>query len=135
MSNRSSIEALQGAPVGMGLAAVILGSVGLLLSFLPILGIPLSGIGLVFGAVGLAIALGSGRRGLRWPIGGLALSALGLAASLAIGRAPEGYLPSRAVPSQMQSEESDRPYVSPPARPGLFAPPARPGRFAPPARP
>ena len=42
--------------VGMGLMSVVLGSVGLLLFFLPILGIPLAAIGLAFGVIGFFMA-------------------------------------------------------------------------------
>ena len=40
-------------PLGLGLTAAVLGVVGLLLFFLPILSIPLGGVGLVFGFGGL----------------------------------------------------------------------------------
>ena len=101
----------------MGLTSVVLGAVGLLLFFLPILGIPLGGVGLVFGFGGLVLALCRrldepplvGRRNR--PVG------LALAVSLAIAQAPAGYLPSRAVPLGTQPVP-DRPYVPPPARPG-----------------
>jgi hypothetical protein len=104
-------------PLGLGLTSVVLGVVGLLLFFLPILSIPLGGVGLVFGVAGLVLALMGGWSSLRWSVAGIALSGLALAVSLAIAQAPAGYLPSRAIPLDTQPVP-DRPYVPPPARPG-----------------
>jgi hypothetical protein len=104
-------------PLGLGLTSVVLGVVGLLLFFLPILSIPLGGVGLVFGLGGLVLALFGGWTSLRWPVAGIALSGLALAAGLAIAQAPAGYLPSRAIPLNTEPVP-DRPYVPPPARPG-----------------
>ena len=106
-------------PLGLGLTAVVLGVVGLVLFFLPILSIPLGGVGLVFGFAGFVLALMGGRSSLRWSVAGIALSCLALAISLAIAQAPAGYLPSRAIPLDTQ-RVPDRPYVPPPARPGAM---------------
>jgi hypothetical protein len=107
-------------PLGMGLTSVILGTVGMLLFFLPILSIPLGGIGLVFGFSGLVLALVGGWTSLRWSIIGIAVSGLALAVSIAIAQAPAGYLPTRTVPLDTQPVP-DRRYVPPPARPGNVA--------------
>jgi hypothetical protein len=106
-------------PLGLGLTSVVLGVVGLILFFLPILSIPLGGVGLVFGVAGFVLALMGGWSSLRWSVTGIVLSGLALAISLAIAQAPAGYLPSRAIPLDTQPVP-DRPYVSPPARPGAM---------------
>jgi hypothetical protein len=108
----------QALPLGIGLTAVILGSVGLVLFFLPILSIPLGGLGLAFGAVGLVLAVWGGWTSLRWSVVGVAVSAVALGISIAIAEAPAGYLPARTVPLDTQAVP-DRPFVPPPARPGM----------------
>ena len=73
----------QDPPLGIGLAAVIFASVGLALFFLPILSIPLAGVGLALGLLGLLLSLRAGRSELRWSIFGVALSALALGIGIA----------------------------------------------------
>lgn len=114
-------------PLGMGLTSVVLGVVGMLLFFMPILGIPLGGVGLVFGLSGLVLTLLGGRASLRWPISGIALSGLALALGIAIAQAPAGYLPTQPVPLDTQSVPKRR-YVPPPARPGSLPSPTTAGR-------
>ncbi len=104
-------------PLGMGLTSVILGAVGVLLFFLPILSIPLGGVGLVFGLSSLVLALVGGWTSLRWSIAGVVTSGLALAVGIAIAQAPAGYLPTGTVPLNTQPVP-ERPYVPPPARPG-----------------
>jgi hypothetical protein len=111
--------ATQDPPLGIGLTSVVLGSVGLALFFLPVLGIPLGGLGLAFGTLGLATAFWCGWASLRWSIAGIAISALALAIGIAIADAPAGYLPTRSVPLDTQPVPS-RPYVPPPEKPGYF---------------
>ena len=65
-------------PTGMGLTAVILGSVGALLFFLPVLGIPLGAAGLAFGIAGLLMAILGRWTSLRWSVAGIVVSALAL---------------------------------------------------------
>jgi hypothetical protein len=102
--------------VGLGLTSLALGSVGLGLFFLPVLGIPLSGFGLAFGVAGLLVALLGGPSSFRWSVGGTALGVLALGVNLAIAQAPAGYVGSRPVPTIWETVP-DRPYVPPPARP------------------
>ena len=104
-------------PVGMGLTSVILGSVGALLFFLPVLGIPLGAVGLAFGIVGLLMAILGGWTSLRWSVAGIVVSGLALGIGIAIALAPAGFLPNPKGPPAEQSMP-DRPYVPPPARPG-----------------
>jgi hypothetical protein len=99
-----------------GLAAVVLGAVGLLLSVVPILGIPLGAIGLAIGLVGLALSPWGGWTGLRWGIAGVAVSSLALALSVSVAAAPAIYEPRQAIPLDTRAVP-DRPYIPPPARP------------------
>ena len=79
---------LSGPPVGVGLASVILGSVGGLLFFLPILSIPLGAVGLAFGIVGLVMAIFGRWTSLRWSVVGILVSGLALGIGVAIALAP-----------------------------------------------
>jgi hypothetical protein len=98
---------------GLGLAAVTLGTVGLLLFFLPVLGVPLAAAGLCFGLIGLLLAL-RGWTSWRWALAGIAVAGLALAVGLAIDRAPAGFLPHRIVPLDL-TPVPKRPFVPPPA--------------------
>ena len=104
-------------PVGMGLTSVILGSVGTLLFFLPVLGVPLGIVGLTFGVTGFVIALLGGRTSLRWSVVGIIVSGLAVGIGAAIALAPAPYLPSPPTTSVEESAPI-RAYVAPPARPG-----------------
>ncbi len=110
---------MNGSPVRppswpFGAASFVLGLVGLLLFFLPILGAPLCAIGAVAGVVGCFVAGLGGAADFRWSVAGVALCTFALAVNLAIAYAPAGYQsigtgpPKQSVP--------DAPYVAPPAR-------------------
>jgi len=98
----------------LGLASLILAMIGLVLFFLPILGIPISAIALIAGGAGWMVSMIWKIGSLRWAVGGMALSALALSLNLAIAYAPatdipsRGFVPVLAVP--------DRPYIPPPSR-------------------
>jgi hypothetical protein len=100
--------------LALGLMALILGSVGSLLFFLPILGAPLSAIGLMIGLAGFAKGVGRDVEGVRWSLGGIVVCVLGLTINVAVDYAPQGYIESRSGPSMWQTAP-DRPYVPPPA--------------------
>jgi hypothetical protein len=102
--------------LGAGLTSVVLGAVGVLLFFLPILSIPLGGAGVIFGVAGIALALRGGWTSLRWAIAGLVVSGTALSVGIAIAEAPAGYLRSRSIPLSSQPV-AEGPYVPPPARP------------------
>jgi hypothetical protein len=104
-------------PLGMGLTSVVLGAVGLLLFFLPVLGIPLGCVGVAFGAVGVLMAIFGGWTSLRWSAAGLVVSTLALGMGLSIAQAPEGYVPTRRVPLNTETVP-EHSYIPPPARPG-----------------
>jgi hypothetical protein len=103
--------------VAVGLTSVVLGTVGMLLFFLPIMGIPLGGIGAIFGLTGIVLAFRGGWSSLRWSIAGLVVSGAALGVGVAIAEAPTGYFRSRAIPLNAQPV-AEQPYVPPPARPG-----------------
>ncbi len=100
--------------VGLGMTALVIGLIALLLAFLPVLGIPISAVGLVFGIAGFLGALVSKTGSLRWSLGGIAVCAVALGVNVAIDFAPRGYLPPREPPRLWRSP-NDRPYVPPPA--------------------
>jgi hypothetical protein len=102
--------------LALGMLSLVLGTIGLLLFFLPILGVPVSAFALLVGVLATIMApFGIGGR-LRWALAGLAMSATALAVNLAIAYAPGGYLPNpHGLPSWQAVP--DRPYVPPPAAP------------------
>ncbi len=102
-----------------GVASFVLGAVGLLLFFLPILGIPLSGTGLAVGLIALLAAVFGGRSSLRLSVLGTALSILALGANLAVTLAPLNTLSQEAHSHTWQAPPS-RPYVAPPADPRMW---------------
>jgi hypothetical protein len=101
---------------GLGMASLVLGTVGLMLFFLPILGIPISVLGLFFGLVGFGVALFRPRVSLRWGLGGIGMSALALLLNIGIVYAPAGYIPTGGQQPPPWRAVPDRPYVPPPAR-------------------
>jgi hypothetical protein len=108
--------------VSFGMTSLVLGSIGLLLFFLPVLGIPIAVMGMLFGMIALLEALYSVSSNLRWSLGGLGLCSLALLVNVALAYAPWGYIPSRNVPPPWEPPPG-KPYISPPARPGgVFAP-------------
>jgi hypothetical protein len=100
--------------LGLGMTSLVLGTVGLLLAFLPVLGVPISAFGLLFGILGLIGAMFFTGATLRWSVAGIFISSLALAVNIAITYAPRGYLPSREVPKSWQPVR-DRPWVPPPS--------------------
>jgi hypothetical protein len=98
---------------GLGMAALVLGMIGLVLFFLPILGIPVSACGLVCGVAGCCGAVAG--LSLRWSLGGVALCSLALLVNFAIYYAPAGYLQPHTAPGAW-NPVSDRPWVSPPSK-------------------
>ncbi|MCE5268320.1 MAG: hypothetical protein LLG00_10590 [Planctomycetaceae bacterium] len=107
---------MEDPPVGFGVTAVVLGCIGLLLFFMPVLSVPLGCTGLGFGVLGLLLALWHGWATLRWAIGGLVLSGLALGVGLAMSRAAAGFLPTRPIPLDTRPV-AQQPYIPPPARP------------------
>jgi hypothetical protein len=71
---------------GLGAASLALGCVGLCFFFLPVMGIPVSAVGLLLGLIGLAAGRGRTGRGQRLAVSGtlLCLAALALDSALAL---------------------------------------------------
>src|ERR1051326_4686029 len=99
--------------LAFGMASLVLGTIGLLLAIFPVLGIPISAVGLLCGIIGFARVASRGGIRLRWDLLGLAVSALALAINIALVFAPAGYLTNRIVP-QLWHAPPDRPAVPPP---------------------
>jgi hypothetical protein len=102
-----------GPLVGLGMASLVLGTVGLLLTIFPVLGIPLTLFGLLCGIIGLVLAIPGDGSELRWSLAGIGMCAVVLALNIAIVIAPSSYLPGRKVP-ELWRQDKDRPYVPPP---------------------
>lgn len=102
--------------LGTGMVSLVLGTIGLLLFFLPILSLPIAAFGLLFGIIGVFTAI-FGPGNLRWSLGGFVLSSMALGVGLAIMLAPAGYLPSRSVP-KIWNPIPKKNFVPPPAKQG-----------------
>jgi hypothetical protein len=103
-------------PPALGMLALVLGTIGLMLFFLPILGVPISALALLAGLFAIGLGLfGLGGR-MRWAVLGSAMAALALGVNLAILYAPGSELPRLRVPPPWQPIP-DRPYAPPPALP------------------
>ena len=101
-------------PLGLGLASVALGAIGLMLFVLPILAIPISTCGLLLGLMGFIAAAIGQPLDLRLSAAGAALCSLALIIDLAMSYAPSGFLlPHHTSPHFAPLLE--RPYVPPPA--------------------
>jgi hypothetical protein len=105
---------VESPPLALGLMSIILGSVGSMLFFLPILGAPLAAIGLTIGVAGFAKGIRGDVVGVRWSLGGVVVCVMALTINVAVDYAPEGYIESRQPPPMWQMSP-DRPYVPPPA--------------------
>jgi hypothetical protein len=72
---------------------MVLGILGFMVCWVPLLGLvglPLSGLGVLLGTIGLATAIARGGIGIGFPIGGLAISLLAVATAVvaALGQSP-----------------------------------------------
>ncbi len=109
-------------PLGLGLASVVLGTIGLMLFVLPILAIPISGCGMIAGIVAAAIATMTNSIDLRLSLLGIVLSCVALSVDTAIAYAPGGYFVRPAEPAS-SSPALPRPFIPPPApQQGYFGP-------------
>jgi hypothetical protein len=111
----SSVPKPRIPPINLGPLSLVLGINGLILFFLPVLGLPISVFGFVIGLLAIAFDRSRGGIRLRWSLMGGAVSTLALVINLCIAWAPSGYLEPPGVPPPWQ-RVPDRPYVPPPAR-------------------
>ena len=105
---------MQQPRLAFGVASFVLGMVGFMLFFLPILGVPISTLGLASGIIGCFLAGATARGSLRWSAAGLVLSCMALGISVAIAYAPRGYPQPPTGPANRSVP--DRLYVPPPAK-------------------
>jgi hypothetical protein len=103
-------------PVALGLASVVLGTIGLMFFPLPILAIPIAAASALLGIVGMLLAGFGTTSHARLSAAGFVVSCLALAVGFGLQYAPIGYEPSQAVPRLWQRPPV-RPYVPPPMRP------------------
>jgi hypothetical protein len=103
--------------IGLGLASVTLGAIGLGMFFLPVLGIPISLAGLVAGIAGAAIAAGGKSCDMRLALIGIGLCSLAVSVDWAMTYAPSGFLaPSDAGPRLPIVPAVQKAQPPPPAR-------------------
>ena len=109
----STLPATSAPIVGLGMTALVVGTVGLMLSVFPVLGVPLAALGLLCGFIGLFNAARRGGPELRWTLAGIAASAAALTLNVAIVLAPPGYMQNPDVPQSWQPVPN-RTYIPPP---------------------
>jgi len=106
-------------PAALGLAGLVLGTIGMLLFVFPVLAVPIGASGACLAIAGMfRAARGDQRRADRFreSIAGLCVSIVAMSIGLAIHFAPVGEAPRHDVPELWQNPEPP-PYVAPPARP------------------
>jgi len=100
----------------LGVAGLALGAVGLLLFFMPVLGIPLAGCGVVLALIAVIVAIfGGGGWDFRWGVLAFLLAMFALAANLLVQWQAEETLPQWLGPGR--SQPAAPVYVSPPPAP------------------
>jgi hypothetical protein len=74
-----------GLQTGLGIASLVLGIVGLLIAFIPLVGIislPVTGTGLLLGIIALIVGIARSRQGLAFPIAGSSVNAVAIGVAL-----------------------------------------------------
>jgi hypothetical protein len=99
-------------PVGLGMTAVVLGVIGFIFVWFPVLGVPVSALGLIFGVIGLLVPRFRFGVTLRWTLLGVAVCAAALGAGVAINWARLGYLHD-PNPPRLWQQPPDRPDTPP----------------------
>jgi hypothetical protein len=103
--------------IEIGLAAGSLGTVAAVLILLPVISIPLSLLGLLCGAIGVAAAWFGYANSLRAAVAGLVLCSITLGTGVLINFAPRSETPTRS-PLPLWEPPPGRPSVPPPAQTG-----------------
>ena len=101
-------------PLGLGLAAIVLGTIGLLLAPLPILGTPIGGAAGMLAVAGVAKAIYGRNASLRLAVGGTLLSLVAIGFNVAIYLAPSMYRERPDVEPNLHTVPG-RPPAPPPA--------------------
>lgn len=102
-------------PIGLGLCSVVMGAIGLVLFIVPIIGLPISGAGIIAGMAGIGAALCKQRVSLRLSVAGLLLSISSFGTIWTINLAAGGYFAPHSVFPIIETPR--RPYIPPPAPP------------------
>lgn len=138
-----NLQQQSSAAHSLGISSVILGILGLLICWIPLiglLGVPLSGLGLLLGGIGLVIAFARKGSGIGFPVAGASICGLALLICFAVnaavvsGAAGVAKAASDRVKARQEQEAADAaaiaalPAVVPenPAEPVPFEEPARP---------
>ncbi len=100
---------------GLGMSSLVLGFIGLILAFMPVLGIPISACGLALGILGAILTAFTHSSSLRWSLAGMATCALSMLVGSALAWVPVNDLPGKGDLKPWPTVP-DRPYVAPPAR-------------------
>lgn len=102
-------------PVGLGLCSVVMGMVGLAFFIVPILGMPISAVGIAAGLAGIIAAWCRQPVSLRLAVAGLLLSTASFLMIWSIDLAASGYFaPSSSRPKLEPIPR--RPFIPPPAK-------------------
>ena len=106
-------------PVSLGLASLALGTIGLALFILPVLGVAIAALGLLVSLAGIARTALGRQDHLRWALGGLCVSAFAVSVGLVVALAPLAEESTRGAPGA-GPPDAPRGFVPPPARPRQF---------------
>lgn len=136
------LETSQGdvPPIALGMTSIVLGFIGALLFFLPILAIPIASAGFLFGAAGVLLGrwrpkarrtalvktvdmLTQEEWRLRRSLLGVLLCSTAIINAFLLGYAPLGYVPKSLVQPLWQGPPG-RVFIPPPALPGRIYQPA-----------
>ncbi len=101
--------------LALGLVSPVIGAIGLVLFFLPILSIPLSAIALLLSVLAIVVLIRKADIALRWAFIGLVVSSTSLMVGVAMYYDAIGEVPSRQIIPLWQPVPY-RPTVSPPSR-------------------
>ena len=102
----------------LAVASFVLGAVGLLLFFMPVLGIPLGSVGLLLGLIAFSVAIFGGPSSLRWSVLGTLLCVFALGIDVLVGNSPQVEEPPRKE-SQVREPPLPR-WIPPPADPRIW---------------
>jgi hypothetical protein len=109
----TTVPKAQMPPMGLGMTALVMGTVGLLLCIFPVLGIPISSLGLLLGILAVGEAFRRGGVPLRWALAGVGACVVALFLNFALAYAPADYWHAREGPRMWQTPR-DVPFVAPP---------------------